>query len=544
MWANIILKGQLVTDTNQPVPRTKIAVSGGPVDITDFKGNFQIKLSNDFIEGERVIISVIKKGWVINHPLDGEWNLPNIKYQRVHTTRVVIVPYGSMKLWTHARIEKHVAQLSDQLAKMKKESSQPQPVDFNFYLKEWAHRYGFTPGQVKVQFDRWSEEVKNSDNYRTLGLRAFYLKNFIRAAKYFTKDARQWNARAKKIQDALWQAKKNEYESWKDAGNAYDAAYRFREALDAYQKAEAIATLEQYPRQWGEIRIYIGNAQLELGTRVTGEESATLLSAAVSSYRRFLQRITRQDAPQDWAMTQNNLGNALSNQGIRTGGAEGAALLAQVVQAYQKALEIRTKEQLPHYWAQTQNNLARLYETRENWTAAVRHYRQVYKVYPGYAANKLALLLHDRLFRFKEALEMNRYLVNRENDPDVKALFRLVENYFTAGLYPEGNRLIKEIKPVLTDPAASRYLILLAIFETGNWAGLDEPVKASLQLENLVSLVKKQPRDFKLNWDFPGSKYFIRTCQALEPHRDWLLTLFTALEKTGRDNILAELKKM
>lgn len=354
LWANIILKGQLVTDSNQPVPGTKIAVSGGPVDITDINGNFQINLSNDFIEGERVIISVIKKGWVINHPLDGEWNLPNIKYQRVHTTRVVIVPYGSMKLWTHARIEKHVFQLADELAKMKKESSQPQPVDFSFYLKEWAHRYGFTPEQVKAQFDQWSEEIKDSDNYRTLGLRAFYLKNFSQAAEYFTKDARQWNVRAKKIQDALWQAKKNEYESWKDAGNSYYADYKFREALEAYQRAEKIATLAQYSREWGEIKFYIGNAQLELGRRVTGEESATLLSAAVSSYRLVLQRHTRQDASPDWARTQNNLGIALQEQGIRTGGVE---LLAQAVQAYQKVLEIYTKEQLPQQWAATQNNL-------------------------------------------------------------------------------------------------------------------------------------------------------------------------------------------
>ncbi len=844
LWANILLKGQLVTDTNQPVPGTKIAVSGGPVDITDFNGNFQINLSNDFIEGERVIISVIKDGWVIDHPLDGEWNLPNIKYQRVHTTRVVIVPYGSMKLWSHARIEKHVAQLADELAKMKKESREPQPVDFSFYLKEWADRYGFTPGQVKAQFDRWAEEVKNSDNNRTLGLRAFYLKNFPQAAEYFTKDAQQWNARAKKIQDALWQAKKNEYESWKDAGNAYDAAYRFREALEAYQKAEEIATLEQYPRQWGEIRIYIGNAHVNLGIGETGEKSTILLSDAVSSYRLVLQRSTRQDAPQDWAKiqsklgyalqeqgirtegaegtallgqavqayqkaleiftkehlpqdwawtqntlgivlsnqgirtdgaegaallgqavqayqkaleirtkehlpqdwakTQNNLGNALKEQGIRTGGAEGAAslgqavqayqkaleiltkeqlpqywagtqnnlgnalmdqgvrtggaegaallkqavhafqkaleiytneqlpqdwartqdnlglalteqgmrtggaegaallaqavlayqkaleiytqeqlpqdwartqdnlgnalqeqgmriggaegavLLAQAVQAYQKALEIRTKEHLPqqwadtqnnlgtalqeqgirtggtegaallvqavhayqkaleiftqehlpYYWAETQKNLAELYESQENWAAAVQHYRQVYKVEPAYAANKLALLLHDRLFRFNEALEMNLYLVKPENNPTMESRLSLVENYFIAGLYSEGNRLIDTIKPGLTDPAAQGYLILLALFETCNWAGLDDPVKASGQLEVLVSLVKKQPLDFKLDREFPGCKYYIRTNPALASHREWLLQLFTALEKTGRDRILAELEKL
>lgn len=199
---------------------------------------------------------------------------------------------------------------------------------------------------------------------------------------------------------------------------------------------------------------------------------------------------------------------------------------------------------MPEDWAQTQNNLAELYEARENWTSAVQHYRNVYKVRPGDTANKLAHLLNDRLFLFKEALEMNLYLVNQENDPDVKTKLNLVENYFTAALYTEGNRLIKKIKPDLTEPADQGYLILLAVFETCNLAGLDYPAKASVQLEDLISLVKKQPLDFKLDREFPGSKYFIRTNPALTSHREWLLPLFTALEKTGRDNILAELKKL
>ena len=592
--ANIILKGKLVTDSNIPVTGTKIAVSGGPVDITDFKGNFQISLSKDFIEGERVIITVIKEGWVINHPLDGEWNLPNIKYQDVHITTVVIVPYGSKALWSHARIEKYIAKLSDELAKKTKEGNKPQPVDFSFYLKEWANQYGFTPDQVKTQFDQWAAEVKDSDNFRTLGLRAFYLKHFTRAAENFTKAALQGEQRRKALKERLLREDLATYDNWKDAGNAYDASYQFREALEAYRKAEKIATLDQYPRKWAEIKVYLGNAQKELGIRVAGEESAALLYSAVSSYRQALQRYTRQDAPQewagiqnnlgialkeqgirtngvegaallgqavqaykkaleirtkehlpqDWASTQNNLGVALQEQGIRTGGAEGAALLVQAAQAYQKALEIRTIQYLPYYWAQTQNNLARLYEIRENWPAAIQHYRNVYKVDPNYAANKLALLLHDRVFRFKESLEMTLYLAKQKDAPDVNILLQLVENYFTAGLYSEGNRLITGIKPLIKDPAASHSLILLELFASGNWAGLDDPVKASVHLENLVRLVEKQPGDFKFDWNFTGTKYFIRTNKALEPHREWLLSLFTPMEKTGRDSIVSELKKL
>jgi tetratricopeptide (TPR) repeat protein len=642
--ADLLLKGVVVTDAGQPVPETTIAVSGGPSDITDDQGNFQIALSRDFLEGEQVIISVAREGWVINHPLDGVWNLPNLKYQDVHTARVELVPLGSKKLWTHARIEKHIAGLAGELAKMKKPGSGSAPVDFSFYLKEWAERYGFTPEQVKDQFDQWATEVENSEDYRTLGLRAFYLKHFAKAAENFTMAARQGEERRKVLKENLVQTDLATFENWRDAGNSYFADYRFREALEAYHKAEAIATWEQYPRQWYEIQVYLGNTQAELGARVTGEECSALLTAAVSAYRRVLQRYTRQDAPQDWARIQNNLGNALReqgirtggaegvallrqavhaygqslevltkeqfpqywagaqnnlgvvlrNQGVRTGGAEGAALLVQAVQAFRRALEVFTKEQFPQYWAMTQNNLgtalydqgihtggaegaalldqavqayknaleirtfqylpydwaitqnnlAELYESRENWTAAIEHYRNVYKVNPGDAAAKLVVLLHNRVFQFNEALEMNLYLVNPENNPPVETRLSLVENYFTAGLYSEGNRLIAEIKPLLKGSAADQNLILLAVFEIGNWTGLADSGKASAQLENLVRLVENQPPDFKLDWNFPGTKHFIQTDPALAPHRTWLLSIFTALEQTGRDRILTELKKL
>jgi hypothetical protein len=55
-----------------------------------------------------VILVVDKNNGVINHPLDGEWNLPNIKLQHVQYTKVIIVPFGSKALWTHGRIEKHI----------------------------------------------------------------------------------------------------------------------------------------------------------------------------------------------------------------------------------------------------------------------------------------------------------------------------------------------------------------------------------------------------------------------------------------------------
>ena len=66
--AQITLNGNLLTDTEKPVPGTKIGVAAGPSNFTDSKGQFSIKLSLDFIEGERVFLVMEKPDWVINYP--------------------------------------------------------------------------------------------------------------------------------------------------------------------------------------------------------------------------------------------------------------------------------------------------------------------------------------------------------------------------------------------------------------------------------------------------------------------------------------------
>src|SRR5262249_43615386 len=125
----INLLGVLKTDAGAPVSDTPISVAGGQAMRTDPRGEFKIILSSDFKEGERVIIKVGKPNWVINSPLDGEWNLPNLQLQNLQPLNVIIVPKGSKALWTHARIEKYVAKLSDEIAKLRKEADKPLPVN-------------------------------------------------------------------------------------------------------------------------------------------------------------------------------------------------------------------------------------------------------------------------------------------------------------------------------------------------------------------------------------------------------------------------------
>jgi hypothetical protein len=337
--AQIILNGTLEEDSGKGVSDTRITVAGGPSDTTDSKGQFSIGLSRDFIEGERVILGVAKKGWVINHPLDGEWNLPNLKYQDVHTTRVIIVPKGSKKLWTHARIEKHIALLSDEIAKLKKEGWKPRPIDFSCYLSEWAEKYGFTPVEVKEAFDQWAKQAKKSEDKRTRALGEFYRKNFALAAQYFEEAAIHEEAELKRLREATRLKTLSTYANRKDAGNSLGNLHRFQEALEQYQKAQKLVNNQgDFPKEWAEIRIFTGNTKSQIGIRSEGKAAHKFLNEARQDYIEALEVYTQKDLPQDWAMTQNNLGNALSEQGIRTGGEEGARLLAQAVEAYRKAL--------------------------------------------------------------------------------------------------------------------------------------------------------------------------------------------------------------
>src|SRR5262245_29618088 len=316
----LTLNGALMTDAKAPVTATRISVHGIE-NITDSKGQFKIVLSGDFSEGERVIIKVIKPSWVINYPLDGEWNLPNVKLQNIQTLDVIIVPKGSKALWTHARIEKQIAKLSDEIARLKKEGDTPRPIDFSFYLREWADQYGFTPEQVKAAFDDWAKAVEQSDDYRTLGLRAFYQNNFPLAAENFMKAAQKDEGQIKSIQEQLDRKVLSAYQNRKDAGNSFTNSYKFREALEQYNFAKLhlveLISKDKHQVEQVEIALLIGIAKYELGIRVEGEEGNRRLLEAIASYTQALWLINREQSPQDWAATQNNLGAALMAQGER-----------------------------------------------------------------------------------------------------------------------------------------------------------------------------------------------------------------------------------
>lgn len=62
-------------------------------------------------------------------------------------------------------------------------------------------------------------------------------------------------------------------------------------------------------------------------------------------------------------------------------------------------------------------------------------------------------------------------------------------------------------------------------------------------MEVLYNAIANQPEDLELSRTFFGIKYFIRQNEKLATHREWLLLLFNALGKAGREAILSALEE-
>ncbi|HKU76638.1 MAG TPA: tetratricopeptide repeat protein [Pyrinomonadaceae bacterium] len=370
----IKLSGRLITDTGEPVPNTKVRVEGESSQ-TDANGKFNLPLSSKLREGARITIVVEKKNWVINQPLDGEWNLPASDPQ---TLDIIIAPWGSKALWTDARIEKELKQKSGD------------------YIEQLAAKYGLTQQVTKEAFDKWATTQNNTANalkdqgrsvdgpeaVRLLGEAA---SAYRRALLVFTRELfpLEWAMTQHNLGFAL-------QEQGARAKGA-DAIRLLGEAVAAYRQALTIRTREQLPRQWATTQNDLGNALQGLGTRAEGAEALRLLSEAADAYGQALLFFTRELAPLDWSMTQHNLGSALHERGTRTEGPEALRLLSEAVAAYRQALIVRTREQLPALWAVTQNNLgnalqaqgtrAKDPEARRLLGEAVTAYRQALLVF-------------------------------------------------------------------------------------------------------------------------------------------------------------------
>ena len=365
-----------------------------------------------------------------------------------------------------------------------------------------------------------------------------------------------------------------------------DGIYLLAEAVVAYRAALEVRTRADLPQEWAETQTNLGLALTAQGERAGGEVGTRLLAEAVAAYRAALDVYTRADLPQEWARTQNNLGLTLTNQGMRLGGENGMRLLAEAVAAYRAALDVYTRADLPQDWAGTKSNLgfalqaqaslvsgnekslllqeasdilketlgiytfeyfasrwannqfhlAEIYDVLEDSVHAAACYENVLKVYPDQAG----FIYHEKLFRFEDAYAFNKRWVQELGHNDIASVSDFIEKHLTTGRFAEAEKLLAEMLPQVENGA--RLDIPLRAIEIAVLAGQQQTDTIPAKLDTLIALVQQQPEDFKGTWTFNGTKHFLQTADALAPQREWLVTLFAALEGANRDAIARQLE--
>jgi hypothetical protein len=148
-------------------------VESGDMARTKAGGRFRIFLKDHFKPGSRITLSLEKRGWRIQYPLEGETRVPDDLDKELIDIR--LLPVGSKKFWSADRIEKFIRDTAEKSKEQIRPEGKPQEIDFSRYIKDWAVQYGFSAQQAKAEIDKWvSETEKKNDPYQ-LGL-ATYIK--------------------------------------------------------------------------------------------------------------------------------------------------------------------------------------------------------------------------------------------------------------------------------------------------------------------------------------------------------------------------------
>jgi hypothetical protein len=228
------LKGQvvLVGEHDQTTPAEPVEVvlkETGDSTRTRANGLFSVFLPEVFKAGDQVTLSVTKKGWCIQYPLDGETLVPADLAKQLVTVR--LLPAGSKKLWSADRIEKFIRDTAEKARAQVKVDGKPRDIDFSRYIKEWAVQYGFSAREAKEQIDRWVEETEQTqDDPLKLGLAAYAQRNFAQASKLLSEAAEQKASKSQALAQESQRLAQEAVEGFRLAGSGQQGADEGEEA--------------------------------------------------------------------------------------------------------------------------------------------------------------------------------------------------------------------------------------------------------------------------------------------------------------------------
>jgi tetratricopeptide (TPR) repeat protein len=149
-----------------------------------------------------------------------------------------------------------------------------------------------------------------------------------------------WATTQHALGNALWQL-----------GNLERGTARLKQAVEAFEAALTVRTLDHTPREWGATQNSLGAVLSTIGAN---EDTTVSLERALVAFRKGLQVRTRSDSPREWGITMNNVGLTLRLLGERD---DDTNRLREATEALTAALEVRTRIAAPREWAMTSHNL-------------------------------------------------------------------------------------------------------------------------------------------------------------------------------------------
>lgn len=287
--------------------------------------------------------------------------------------------------------------------------------------------------------------------------------------------------------------------------------------------------------------ITLGTAWTELGERVSAVlKSEGYFSKALDAFDKADKTLKRDDDKLVWANLNMNLGRTYSDlAGTASDSTKAAHYLNKAATSFEEARKVYTVQHDEEEWAGVRINLANTYLLLGNWTAAIESSNEVLQSFPDDSrafSAKLAAL-HDGLFHFDEALEVNKAWLARDQD-DSGAQFNLAENYFTTANFEQSSSLIDKL---LNETDDVQVKSALRVIQIGCLLATDHANEVSAKLEGLIKEVEMQPAAFRVTWTFHGTRNFVEQSRDLA-NREWFKKLLDAIENKPQDIMLKDLK--
>lgn len=164
-------------------------------------------------------------------------------------------------------------------------------------------------------------------------------------------------------------------------------------------------------------------------------------------------------------------------------------------------------------------------------------------VYPKYErAYKIATLInHEIIFNYTEAFRLNQQWLEH-NKGLLASEADFAEKHFTTGRFTECEERITRL---LADPTLeANTKISLQAIEIANLLAIGKGSRVPSRMDSLIEAITSQPADFRVTWQFGGTRRFINQHEKLASHRAWLDQLFVTIGGSNREDILKSLKEI